>query len=411
MAVDALSVERVVEAVVRDSYGRLVSFLAARSRDVASAEDALGEALVSALRTWPRDGVPERPEGWLLTAARRRLIDHARHDRVRADGAVTLRLAAERAEEAALQPEFPDDRLALLFVCAHPAIDPAAHTPLMLQVVLGLDAARIARAFLVSPATVSQRLVRAKTRIRDTGIAFAVPGPAELSSRLEAVLQAVYAAYGTSWDDVAGADARLRGLAEEAVWLARVLVRLLPAEPEARGLLALLLHCEARRPARRGPGGEYVPLTEQDVTRWSRPLIDEAERELTAAAVHGTMGRFQLEAAIQSVHAQRIVTGRTEWGAIALFYEALVRGFPTLGALVGHAAALGASRGAREGLAALDASDAGSVASYQPYWAVRAHLLAQTGADATEAYARAIALSEDQAVRAFLSRRAGAAAR
>jgi predicted RNA polymerase sigma factor len=411
VAVDALSVERVVEAVVRDSYGRLVSFLAARSRDVASAEDALGEALVSALRTWPRDGVPERPEGWLLTAARRRLIDHARHDRVRADGAVTLRLAAERAEEAALQPEFPDDRLALLFVCAHPAIDPAAHTPLMLQVVLGLDAARIARAFLVSPATVSQRLVRAKTRIRDTGIAFAVPGPAELSSRLEAVLQAVYAAYGTSWDDVAGADARLRGLAEEAVWLARVLVRLLPAEPEARGLLALLLHCEARRPARRGPGGEYVPLTEQDVTRWSRPLIDEAERELTAAAVHGTMGRFQLEAAIQSVHAQRIVTGRTEWGAIALFYEALVRGFPTLGALVGHAAALGASRGAREGLAALDASDAGSVASYQPYWAVRAHLLAQTGADATEAYARAIALSEDQAVRAFLSRRAGAAAR
>ena len=146
MAVDASSVERVVEAVVRASYGRLVSFLAARSRDVASAEDALGEALAAALRAWPRDGVPQRPEGWLLTVARRRLIDHARYDRVRADGAVTLRLAVERAEEAAMQSEFPDDRLELLFVCAHPAIDPAAHTPLMLQVVLGLDAARIARA-------------------------------------------------------------------------------------------------------------------------------------------------------------------------------------------------------------------------------------------------------------------------
>src|SRR5262249_18262119 len=254
-----------------------------------------------------------------------------------------------------------------LFVCAHPAIDPAAHTPLMLQVVLGLDAARIARAFLVSPATMSQRLVRAKVRIRDAGIDFAVPGPTELSSRLAAVLEAIYAAYGTSWDDVAGADARLRGLAEEAVWLARVLVRLLPGEPEARGLLALLLHCEARRPARRGPAGEYVPLSEQDVARWSRPLADEAEKELAIAGAHGVVGRFQLEAAIQSVHAQRAVTGRTEWGAIALFYEALVRHAPTLGALVGHAAALGHARGAAAGLAAVAELGPGPFATYQPY--------------------------------------------
>lgn len=310
-----------------------------------------------------------------------------------------------------MHPEFPDDRLKLLFVCAHPAIDPAAHTPLMLQVVLGLDAARIARAFLVSPATMSQRLVRAKARIRDTGMAFAVPGPAELPARLAAVLGAIYAAYGTSWDDVAGADARVRGLAEEAVWLARVLVRLLPGEPEARGLLALLLHCEARRAARRGPRGEYVPLSEQDVARWSRPLIDEAERELAAAAAHGTLGRFQLEAAIQSAHAQRAATGRTEWEAIALLYEALVGCAPTLGALVGRAAALAAARGAREGLAALDALDSEPVARYQPYWAVRAHLLVETGADATEAYARAVALSQDPAVRAFLAGSPGATRR
>ncbi|HEU4368415.1 MAG TPA: DUF6596 domain-containing protein [Methylomirabilota bacterium] len=399
--------QRAIEAVVRDSYGRLVSFLAARSRDVASAEDALGEAFVAALRAWPRDGVPDRPEAWLLKAARHRLIDHVRHDRVRADGAVTLRLAAERAEEAAMRTDFPDDRLKLLFVCAHPAIDPDAHTPLMLQTVLGLDAARIARAFLVTPATMSQRLVRAKVKIRDAGIDFAVPGPGELAPRLEAVLEAVYAAYGTSWDDVAGADAKLRGLADEALWLARVLVRLLPEEPEARGLLALMLHCESRRPARRAPDGAYVPLSEQDVTRWSRPLIQEAEQELTAAAAHGAMGRFQLEAAIQSVHAQRAVTGRTEWEAIALFYEALVRRAPTLGALVGRAAALGHARGAAAGLAALEQIAPGPVASYQPYWAVRAHLFHELGNDgaADEAYARAIGLSDDPDVRAFLLRR------
>ena len=396
-----------VEAVVRDSYGRLVSFLAARSRDVAAAEDALGEALVAALRAWPRDGVPDRPEAWLLRAARYRLIDHARHDRVRADGAVTLRAAAERAEEVAMQADFPDDRLKLLFVCAHPAIDPDVHTPLMLQTVLGLDAARIARAFLVAPAAMSQRLVRAKVKIRDTGMEFAVPGTDELAPRLEAVLEAVYAAYGTSWDDVAGADARLQGLADEALWLARVLVRLLPDDPEARGLLALMLYCQARRPARRSPGGAYVPLSEQDVALWSRPLVAEAERALSAAAAMGAMGRFQLEAAIQSVHAQRAVTGRTEWEAIALFYEELVRRAPTLGARVGRAAALGNARGAAAGLAALATIAPEPVLSYQPYWAVRAHLLAEAGAgdEARAAYARAIALSQDEAVRAFLLRR------
>ena len=390
---------------MRDSYGRLVSFLAARSRDVASAEDALGEAFVAALRAWPRDGVPDRPEAWLLTAARHRLIDRARHARVQTDGVLTLQLAAERAQEAVVHDAFPDDRLKLLFVCAHPAIDPDVHTPLMLQTVLGLDAARIAHAFVVSPGAMSQRLVRAKVKIRDAGIDFAVPGAGELAPRLEAVLEAVYAAYGTSWDDVAGADAKLRGLADEALWLARVLVRLLPAEPEARGLLALILHCEARRPARRGLDGGYVPLSEQDVGRWSRSLIDEAERELSAAAARGTMGRFQLEAAIQSVHAQRAITGRTEWEAIALFYEELVRRSPTLGALVGRAAALGQARGAVAGLAALDAVVAGPAAGYQPYWAVRAHLLAEAGADAREAYAQAIALSADPAVRAFLTAR------
>ncbi|MFE0758269.1 RNA polymerase sigma factor [Inquilinus sp. NPDC058860] len=301
---------RAVERAARDSYGRLVTFLAARSRDIAAAEDALADAFRSALETWPRDGVPDRPEAWLLTAARRRLIDGARHLQVRAEAVPDLRVAAEEAQELAASDAFPDERLRLLFVCAHPAIDPAIHTPLMLQTVLGLDAARIASAFLVSPAAMGQRLSRAKGKIRDAGIGFELPEAKELPPRLDAVLQAVYAAYGSGWDDVAGADPRRRGLAAEAIDLGRMLRPLLPAEPEVEGLLALMLHCEARREARRGPAGDYVPLSEQDSARWSKPMMAEAEHILSAAAQDRRMGRFQLEAAIQSVHAQRARTGR-----------------------------------------------------------------------------------------------------
>src|SRR5438445_857737 len=193
-------------------------------------------------------------------------FDNARHAKVSAAAATALEIVAERAQRESVV--FPDERLKLLFVCAHPAIDEAARTPLMLQTVLGLDAARIASAFLVTPATMSQRLVRVKAKIRDAGIRFEIPEPRDLPSRLDAVLQAVYAAYGSGWEDVAGADPRRRGLAEEAIWLGRLVVRLLPDEPEAHGLLALMLHCEARRGARRDAAGGYVPLTRQDVTLW-----------------------------------------------------------------------------------------------------------------------------------------------
>ncbi|MGK9166991.1 RNA polymerase subunit sigma-70 [Inquilinus limosus] len=396
-----------VERVARDSYGRLVIFLAARSRDIAAAEDALADAFRAALETWARDGVPDRPEAWLLTAARRRLIDGARHRRVRADAVPDLRVVADEAQELAEADRFPDERLKLLFVCAHPAIDPAIHTPLMLQTVLGLDAARIASAFLVSPAAMGQRLSRAKVKIRDAGIAFEVPEAKELPPRLDAVLQAIYAAYGSGWDDVAGADPRRRGLAAEAIDLGRMLRPLMPAEPEVEGLLALMLHCEARREARRGPAGEYVPLSEQDTARWSQPLIAEAERILAAAAQDRRMGRFQLEAAIQSVHARRARTGRTDWETIALLYEGLVRIAPTIGALVGRAAAVAEARGAAAGWALLQDIPAEAVAAYQPYWALAAHLLRRLGqvAEAAAAYDRAIGLCEDPAMRAFLLRR------
>jgi predicted RNA polymerase sigma factor len=394
------------ELAARVSYGKLVAYLATWSRDVAAAEDALGDAFLEAVDTWPRTGVPGKPEAWLLTVARRRLIDGARHAKVEDVAAASLRLVMDRAEqEASAKDIFPDERLKLLFVCAHPAIDEAARTPLMLQTVLGLDAARIASAFLVGPATIGQRLVRVKAKIRDAGIVFEVPGHDELPSRLESVLEAIYAAYGSGWEDVAGADPRRQGLAEEAIWLGRLVTRLLPDEPEAEGVVALMLHCEARREARRDADGGYVPLDMQDVARWSRPMLEEAEARLAAASKAKKPGRFQLEAAIQSVHARRAVTGRTDWEAIALLYEGLIRLAPTIGGRVGHAAALAEARDAEAGLEALGAIPREAIDAYQPYWALSAHLLKRLGrqAEATAAYARAIGLCEEPAVRRFLA--------
>src|SRR5882724_2975715 len=369
---------RTIERVARESYGRLVAYLSSHTRDVASAEDALSSALVKALSTWPRDGVPQNPEAWLLTTARHSLIDLVRHQQVAVASEPTLQLLREE-REVTLSTEFPDERLKLLFVCAHPAIDPAIHTPLMLQTVLGLDAARIAGAFLVSPKTMGQRLVRAKTKIRDGGIQFEVPQDRELPQRLDAVLEAIYAAFGIGWDDMAGVDQPGRDLAEEAIWLARVLRQLLPDEAEVRGLLALMLHCEARRASRRGPDGQYIPLSKQDTREWSLPLIEEAEGHLAEAFRQGRTGRFQLEAAIQSVHAERALSGRIDWAAIAIFYEQLIRISPTLGTRTGYAAAIAETNGPETALAVLDTIALDDVSGYQPYWAVRAHLLQQLG--------------------------------
>ena len=397
---------RAIERVARESYGRLVAYLASHTRDVARAEDALSDALVAALTVWPRDGVPRNPEAWLLTTARHALIDLVRHQQVVLASEPTLLLLSGHHQEERTS-KFPDARLQLLFVCAHPAIDPAMHTPLMLQTVLGLDAARIAQAFLVSPTTMGQRLVRAKTKIRAGGIPFEVPQERDVRPRLEAVLEAIYAAFGIGWDDMVGADQRGRDLAEEAIWLARVLLDRMPEEPEVRGLLALMLHCEARRPARRGADDRYIPLSEQDPHQWILPLIAEAETHLAEASKYGRSGRFQLEAAIQSAHAERVRSGRTAWVPIMLFYEQLVRLSPTIGAHTGYAAAAGEAHGPDAGLAVLDRIEPGFVADYQPYWAVRAHLLQQLGSipESQTAFDRAIGLAEDPAVRQFLLRK------
>ena len=393
-----------VEQAARTSYGRLVAWLAARWRDVAAAEDALSDAFAAALRTWPQTGVPEKPEAWLLAAAHRRLIDLARHHRVRADTAADLAAAFENTP--ASMP-FPDERLPLLFVCAHPAIAEETRAPLMLQTVLGLDAARIAAAWLVAPSAMSQRLVRAKNKIRDAGIRFQLPESSELPERLDSVLEAIYAAYGTGWEDLIGADARNRDITREALWLARALAELLPGEPEALGLLSLLLHCEARRPSRRDSDGRYVPLSAQKPAAWVHPLINEAEATLSAAARLQRPARFQWLAAIQSAHARRARDGRTDWAAILTLYNALMNDAPTTGAAVARAAALGEVHGARHALDALSEIPADSVQRYQPYWALRADLLARLDRpdEAAFAYQQSIDLCTDPAVSAFLHER------
>lgn len=409
-----MDARRAAEMLARSSYGRLVAYLASRTRDVAAAEDALGDAFLAALKTWPETGVPKNPESWLVVTARNRLIDAARRNRIHENVFETLKLSGLQTNKSALalsqtefpdDPEiFPDDRLKLLFICAHPAINATMHTPLMLQTVLGLSAAQIASAFLVTPATMSQRLVRAKVKIRDAGIAFELPEVDELPSRLAAVLEAIYTAYTSAWETVDGGDPRHRGFAEEAIWLARLCVQLMPQAPEAHGLLALMLYCEARRDARRSENGAYIPLSQQDTRLWVQHMIDEAECELAQAATLKQLGRFQLEAAIQSLHSQRAVTQQVDWETLTLLYEGLIQLSPTLGAFVSYAAAIAGAKGSEQGLGYLKTLPTDAVKNYQPYWALKAHLLQQLEhkSEAQQAYSRAIGLTEDATVRAFL---------
>ena len=400
-------VATIAEAVARTSYGKLVAFLAARTGDVAAAEDALSEAFAAALADWPAHGTPANPAAWLLTVARRKLIDTARRHRTSRDAATHLGLLADELAGAE-SADIPDERLALMFVCAHPAIDPAARAPLMLQTVLGLDAATIASAFLTAPSAMGQRLVRAKARIKLAGIPFRLPERAGLPERLGAVLNAIYAAFAAGWTDPSGTDFRRRDLAGEAIWLCHVVVSLLPDEPEALGLLALMLYAEARREARRSAHGDYVPLDEQDVAAWDVGLIQQAEALLLRASTLGVVGRFQLEAAIQSAHVVRRHTGRSDWNAIVHLYDALaiMTGSPVVA--INRAVALSEVAGPTEGLALLDLlKDDPRLTNYQPYWAARAGLLARAGAmeAASAAYQRAIGLEADPAVRRFLQDR------
>ncbi len=404
-----MSAAAAAERVARESYGRLLALLAARTRDVAAAEDALADAFAAALSAWPRGGAPDNPEAWLFAAAKRKLIDVARRSRTAAAGEQQIALGIEELEAEMSSRDVPDRRLGLMFTCAHPAIEESVRTPLMLQAVLGFSAERIAAAFLMEPAAMSQRLVRAKKKIRDAGIGFDIPEPFEWRARFAAVLDAIYAAYTAGWSDPLGADPERRGLAEEAVWLARVLAAQMPEEPEPLGLLSLLLHLEARRPARRDAEGRFVPLDEQDVGLWRREMLAEAEARLRAASAAKRPGRYQFEAAIQSAHATRTWRGEADWDAIVLLYQALseLTGSPV--ARLNAAAAAARRDGPEAGLAAADAVLAGFpvLKDYQPYWALRADLCARLGRReaARAAYDEAIAREADRAVIAFLQMR------
>lgn len=397
------------EAAARESYGRLLAWLATQWRDVQAAEDALSDAFLAALRTWPESGVPQSPDAWLLTAARRNLLHAHRHRKVVEEHTWSRWLdGADTGGEDDVPPAVPDERLRLMYVCAHPAIDPAVHAALMLQTVLGVDARAIASALLISPAAMAQRLVRAKARIRETGLRFEEPERSDLPGRTQAVLEAIYAAYALSSDRACG-DGLPSGLAAEALYLARVLTTLSPDSTEAAGLLALLLFCESRADARE-IDGVFTPLHAQDTARWNRARIDEANRILWQAAALRQPGPFQLEAAIQSAHAQRAYTGTVPWTAIAALYAQLLRIAPGIGARVAQAAAIAEAESPAAGLALLNDIAPAAVDRYQPYWATRAHLLAGIGDrdTASAAYARAIGLTESPAIRRFLQRRCDA---
>jgi len=399
--------DHAIERVARESYGRLVAFLAARTRDVAGAEDALAEAFAAALRLWPTDGVPQNPDAWLLTVARRRQVDVVRRRQTRSAGEEHLKMMADEIEAAAKNPEpIPDRRLALMFACAHPAIERGLRAPLILQTILGMTAVDIAAAFLIPPATMGQRLVRAKTRIKDAGIPFRVPEKEELPERLDAVLDAIYATYTKGWGEIG--DTGGAALADEAIWLGRLVVSLLPDEPEAKGMLALMHYAESRRTARRDPAGAYVPLEEQDTSLWDDSLIETAEALLRQANAGGPSGRYQIEAAIQSAHTARRRLDADTWPAIVQLYDHLLALTNSPVVALNRAAALAEVRGPDAAFPTLTAL-AGDrrMAEYQPYWAARGHIFALAGDkdEAHQAFTMAIGLSTDDAVRTYLRKK------
>jgi predicted RNA polymerase sigma factor len=426
----------------RDSYGRLLALLAAATSDLAAAEDALGDAFERALRTWPSQGVPGSPDAWLLTVARNRLRDEWKSARVQR--AVPL----EAGQDALAQVDdidvdsVPDRRLELMLVCAHPAIERAARTPLMLATVLGFTAEQVGRAFSVPPSTMATRLTRAKKRIKAAGIPFRIPDRADLPARMTSVLEAVYGAYVIDW----ATGPQARQLPSEALHLAEVLTTLVPGDPEARGLAALIELSAARAPARVDAGGRFVPLADQDPALWDPHLISRAHMHLRAAHARGQLGRFQLEAAIQAVHCARNHgarnhgarnhgttnqgttnqgttnegarggDGTTDWPALLSLHRVLHAIAPSLGSGVALAAVTAEVDGPAAGLAALDAllAEAGQHARrFQPAKATRAHLLDRLGRkdEAVAAYDSAISLTHDTAERQYLERRRDRASR
>jgi len=398
-----LTVQQTVAGVFRTEHGRGVATLVRLLGDITLAEEAVQDAYVVALERWAIDGTPTNPAGWIVTTARRRAIDRYRRESTRAHRHAEAALLHARDDP----PEVgavPDDRLRLVFTCCHPSLSMEAQVALTLRLLGGLETPQIARAFLVPEATMAQRLVRAKRKIRNAGIPYRVPTEAELPTRLRSVLAVVYLIYTAGHSATTGTSLGQGELCDEAVRLARVLSALMPDEAEVLGLLALLLLLESRRPARTGPGGTLVLLPDQDRTRWDRALIEEGQSLVRSLLRRGAPGPYQVQAAIQAVHADATSAADTDWHQVLELYDLLLTVLPTPVVVLNRAVALAEVAGPG---AALDEVDALALATYQPFHVVRADLLSRLGrdAEAREAYDRALELTVNAVERAHLEGR------
>lgn len=393
------SVQLVLEEIARDSHAKLLAFLAGRySNDIAAAEDALADAVLKAFESWQANQVPSNPKAWLLRVAQNRLRDEYRRRKVSERLLPVIANQSESIPELD-ENEIPDERLQLLFACAHPAIDHSVRTPLVLQVVMGIPAERIADAFLVSSRTMAQRLVRGKRKIRDAGICLSIPSVGELNQRLTTVHETIYAAFFLRDHSM---EQSANHLSIEAIRLAEMLVELLPGQPESMGLLALMLYIQSR--AATGDAGEFIPLDRQAPESWDKDIVLRAESLLAESAKFRQVGRYQLEAAIQSAHMQRLFGRAAPGDHILSLYEALTSICPVVGVRVAHAAALLQANRPIEALEILDNMNAEYVSEYQPYWAVRAFVCRrlQRG-DIPGTFRRAIGLCSNLAVRKYLT--------
>ncbi|MFD4794495.1 RNA polymerase sigma factor [Streptomyces anulatus] len=422
-----------VEAVFREERGLLLASLVRRFGDLDLAEEVTSEAIEAALRHWPAEGVPARPGAWLLTTARRRAVDRLRRDQAYAARLAVLAADAERAEPAPAPDayrfgsgsglnsgsgsgfgfgsgELPDERLQLFFTCAHPALAAEDRTALTLRCLAGLTTPEVARAFLVPTATMAQRIVRAKKKIREARIPFRVPGPDELPGRLPGVLQVVYSVFTEGYAASSGPRLQRLDLAEEAIRLARILRRLLPAERESAGLLALLLLVHARRDARTGPEGEPVLLEDQDRGRWDRPMIEEGRALVVRALTGGPAGPYGVQAAIAALHDEAADVAATDWPQIVALYDVLRTLTPSPVVEVNRAVAVAMRDGPGAGLALLDAlAGEPRLRAYPPYAVARGDLLGRLGRDgeAAAAYREALELAGTEPERAALRRKLG----
>jgi RNA polymerase sigma-70 factor (ECF subfamily) len=397
-----------IERVFRSESGRAVATLVRHLGDIDLAEEAVQDAFVVALERWPTSGPPPSPAGWIITTARNRAIDRIRRESTR-DGREAEATRLQEPDEPEEVGPVADDQLRLIFTCCHPALAPSAQVALTLRLIAGLQTPEIARAFLVPEPTMAQRIVRAKRKIAAAKIPYRIPSDAELPDRLPPVLAVLYLVFNEGHTASAGDDLVRTDLCAEAIRLARLLVELMPDEPEALGLLALLLLTDARRPARLDAEGRFVRLADQDRSRWDRARIDEGHDLVRACLRRDRPGPYQLQAAIAAVHADAPVAAATDWAQIVALYDQLLAVSPTPVVALNRAVAVAERDGPEAGLALVDEL-AAALEPYHLLHAVRADLLARLGrpAEAAAAYDEALARTENAAERTFVEARRAA---